>query len=662
VIVQERGRWKTRRTQKERRKIASSALDNLSAEERHAAEVMVSQLMSQGHSPVADAAAQSEWEEIPLPPRQWVNDKHYVGDTADTLYPILKNDLVRLFEGNYSEVLLTGSIGWGKDYFGTLALMRVLYELNCYKNPARSLGLGAGEKIHIVIVSRTAEHARRVGFTGLKQKLALSPWFKGRYKETEDHIKFPGKDIFIVGAASSEASALGFNVYAALVDEVNFHGTVTQKHKKASAGGATLDRAQMIYDGLVRRVKSRYQAADAKGMVFLVSSKRTTTDFTERRIKEAIAKDHAEGMFVLDYATWDVRPEAFINQTWHTGVVNTTEGKVRVLSPDEEPAEGDLAFDFPDSYLMEFERDPAGAARDVAGIATDAFSPFISARGLIVEMFDPRLEQVFAYREWECGRPLPIRWSAVTTINARNEKIPLYNSSSPRHVHLDLSKNQCATGFTMAHQTGMIEMKRTDEETGMETIEEVPTFQVDAVLRIVAPAAGEIDHEMVRDVVWRLIEGGFNIRSVSMDLWMSTPNEQQFKKKGLRTEVISTVRKMEPYIEARNLIYEGRVTSPQHDGLLDELARIELEERGLTRRVIAPPGVTKDLADSFAGALYYLSKNTKGGVVLAPSRAHQASPQFEGPRWTDDGDVQWEDERGFDSDDSKGGDGAWIIT
>lgn len=665
MIVQERGHWKTIPAPDDRQSRASAAVGGLDELEQEALQFLLMDAVN-GGSMVEDIA-ESEFEEVPVPIEEWVNDPYYFGETADTLYPKLKEDMVKIFSGDFHEIICTGSIGWGKDYFSTACLVRVLYELNCYKDPGRSLGLGAGDLVHIVIVSRTVEHAKRVPFTGLKQKLLLCDWFKGRFKITDEHIKFPGKNIFVVGAASSEASALGYNVYAGLMDEGNFMGKVKASHKAVTAGNAP-DRAQLIYDGLVRRVKSRYQAAGLTGYMFMISSKRTTEDFTERRVKEAVAKGQDGGMYVMDYATWDVKPPYVDhpeNYDWRRGYVSQAEGKVRVLEPDEEDPEEGIVFTFPDEYLPEFERDPAGAARDVAGIATDSLSPFISKRKKILEMMDHDLPQLFGVREWDMTSPLKINWSDVRTLNARNEYVPLYHPNNPRHVHIDLSKNQCATGFTVAHQTGITEVKRRDPETQQWVIEEAPSFQIDGSLRIVAPSAGEIDHETVREIVYRLIEGGMPIMSVSMDLWMSVPNEQQFKKKGLRTQVISTVRKIEPYLEGRNVIYEDRVKSPYHPQLLDELARIELEIKGLTKRIVAPPGVTKDLADSFAGAIYYLSQHARGGVVLAPSKGVKAeAAPGNGPRWVN-GDPVWDDEQGYDvpGDDKKDGDlNLWIIS
>jgi len=252
------------------------------------------------------------------------------------------------------------STRWGKDFFSCTAMTRLLYELNCLRDPAQSMGLGAGESIHVVPISRTTQQARRIVFGGIASKLNLAPWWRGRFKETLDYIEFPEKKITIIGGASGDAAALGLNVYTALVDEGNFMGVVKASEAAKSAGGKTYDRAQMICDALVRRIQGTYRHSGVKGMLFLISSKRATDDFTERRIREHIKQGTTQGVFVRDYATWHVRPEPFKNQQWYRCSVSSAEGRCRILSDDEKAPKDALVFTFPEDFKSEFERDPAG--------------------------------------------------------------------------------------------------------------------------------------------------------------------------------------------------------------------------------------------------------------------------------------------------------------
>jgi len=119
----------------------------------------------------------------------------------------------------------------------------------------------------------------------------------------------------------------------------------------------------------------------------------------------------SSGVFVRDYATWHVLPKPFEHQNWYKCSVSSAEGRCRILDEDEEEPEDALVFEFPHDYLSEFQRDPAGATRDLAGIALDTYAPFISKREAIEEMFEPDWPHLFDQREWEMGRPLVVHWS-----------------------------------------------------------------------------------------------------------------------------------------------------------------------------------------------------------------------------------------------------------
>ena len=1093
MICQEGGRWRSEETVDERQTEIDEIISKMEPDEIKALEAVLGEVGVSGTSQIADTCAELEWEEVPLPIEEWLDSYHHIGDLKDSIYPVLKQDMIELFKGNYHEVILTGSTRWGKDFFSTTCMTRLLYELCCLRDPAQSMGLGAGESIHVVPISRTTQQARRIVFGGIASKLNLAPWWRGRFKETLDYIEFPDKKITIVGGASGDASALGLNVYTALVDEGNFMGMVKASEAAKSAGGKVHDRAQMICDALVRRIQGTYRHSGVKGMLFLISSKRATDDFTERRIREHIKQGTTSGVFVRDYATWHVRPEPFKRQKWYRCSVSAAEGRCRVLENDESGPEDAIVFDFPHDFLEEFKRDPAGcftgdtkislldgreipiadlakeqefwtysfapdgrfypgrghsarltkrnasvveveldngekvrctpdhrfmlrdgtflpalalesgtslmplhrkldkwgyemlqsnvggkwchthrlvqreahnggdrisrgtvvhhenfdkrdnrpvnlrsmlkeehdrlhsqflsegmhspaarrkarvtlnemlendpnyrakvlgalakgqalyvgsekhrqtasdngkkygfgdktnpniaearshngtrnitalnnsgrnparkpenrraasirlkqmskttrheatmaglhsrwghegrpkgcercqskfvvgeilagardrlsvtatarrigvstsnlcywlkreglptfaklrdgalwenytsvyvlppnnhkvvavrpagradvydisvdgiqtfslsagvvvhnSTRDIAGIATDTYAPFVADRQAIERMFDINRPQVFSATEWDMGMaPLTINWEEVITKNARNENVPCCCSSASRHVHIDLSKNYCATGFNLCHQAGMTEVVRTDP-FGNKSIEEAPLFHIDGMLRIIAGSANEIDHSEVRGLIYKLNEGGFNIRSVSMDHWMSVPNMQLLKKQGYRVAEISTVKKIDPFDTARGALYENRIVSPSCERLAEEIRSLELDPRRPEDRpkVIVQPGHSKDLADAWAGGIYYLATNATGGVMAAPTVGGSITPASTIPggdsgrgsnfQWNK-GEILFTDEEGYEDWEDESGSGgsggagepheqAWIV-
>lgn len=782
MIAFERGRWRSTLTSTEQRIAASSAVDQLTQKERAGLDLILAEYETEGASTTANEVVEFEWEEVPLPIDEWLQSDYHVGETGKDLYPVLRADMRELFhagalhKSGYAEAVFTGAIGWGKGYLASFAVMRVIYELLCLKNPQHTLGMGAGEPIHIVPISRTVAQAKRVVFGAVCKKLNLASWFRGKYIETMEEVRFKKKGVYIVGGASQDASALGLNVIClvgdtlvktpdgdvridaltdgvrvlafdrqlgcrvwgsaasprltkrdapivrvtlsngqhvrctddhkflrtsgqfapagdlrpgdalmgldddpvrvqlvmpdgtcdvydltvpgyenfalaagvfahncALVDESNFMGE--GKVTTGSSSSESYDKATMIYNALARRVKSRFQRHGVSGLVFLISSKRSTNDFTERHLRKAMKNDDST-VFVRDYPVWEVNPEPFIGQRWHRVMVSPKTGRSRVLGEGEEVEEDDetLVLDYPHDYHQEFVNDTDGSVRDFGGIATDfAGRLFIGRRIAIDAMIDGTRPRWFKTQEWRTDRLLRIDWTAFLDRDARDDPICICCPKAIRHVHIDLSENHCATGFCMGHVCGAIEVQRRDPDTGEEHRENAPMIHIDCVLRIVASDGGDVDHSEVRGLVYRLMAKGVPIRSVSMDQYMAPSNLQIFKKRGLKVQEIGERRfKMKPYIATRQAIYEERMVCPPADDLVAELKALEMTDDG--RKVKKPPRGTKDLADSLAGVVYYITENMRVGTVLAPSLGTSLTPTGGGAQWTADGDVIWGDE------------------
>lgn len=106
MIFQEGGRWRSERTASERNTEVQEILDKLTPQERVALEAVIGEFQNTGQSEIANTCANLEWEETPVPIETWLNSHDLIGDTGETIYPVLKNDIIELFTGNYHEVIL----------------------------------------------------------------------------------------------------------------------------------------------------------------------------------------------------------------------------------------------------------------------------------------------------------------------------------------------------------------------------------------------------------------------------------------------------------------------------------------------------------------------------------------------------------------------------
>lgn len=193
-------------------------LSRLTPEERE-----VLQAILLGNEELLTAIYDQEYEESPVDAKTFFTDPYYLGATGGDLYPQVLEDLCEIFnpERNYLEVILGGSIGWGKSTEVEFGLLRCLYEIACLRNPQRSFGLMEGSSIVIINLSVTEQQARKAIFSGVLAKVRQSPFFRNNFAydpTVVSELRFP-KGITVFPGASTDNSILGLNVVAGAVDE-----------------------------------------------------------------------------------------------------------------------------------------------------------------------------------------------------------------------------------------------------------------------------------------------------------------------------------------------------------------------------------------------------------------------------------------------------------
>jgi hypothetical protein len=659
IIETADGHYKSVRTPAEDRSLIEYEIRDLDPRSRECVMMLIEQGLV-GETEAVDEAASDLWEIPPVPIEEWIEDPQLVGDIHNSIFPQHKRDIIEFFNGGYHEYILTGGTGVGKTFAATICVMRILYELLCLKNPQKALGLASGSPLYLAPISKTKELARRVAFGQIASKLNLSPFFRPRFIETKEEIRFPDKGIYIIGGASSDGGILGMDVISGLVDEGNFMG----KGRMATrSDDESYDKAETIYNGLVNRIQSRFSRNGVKGFVFLVSSKRGSEDFTERRVKKVMrdsqiepkneqeweSKMSALGVFVRDYSTWGIVPDKYEDQKWWTLAYNPETGRTRIIEQGAELHRGEKGIDFPNDFLADFERDPIGSLRDKAGVSVEVANPFITNRSYIDDMMANPLPKVFDRDEWNTEDDLKILWTEFMARNMRGDPVPICCPNAMRHVALDMSVSGDATGFGIGHDAGVTEILRRDTRSGKEIVEQAPIIHIDAILRVIPPAAGEIDHEKIRDLIYQFQKGGLPIKSVSMDQWSRPPNAQLLKKHGLKVIPLSVDAKLDPYLTMRSALYERRIRCSYHEHLRKEMRRLEVSSNG--RKVDHPARGSKDLSDVLTATVYHLIETSTGHRVYVPTKGLSEVPVKKGG-WSE-GNYAWGDEpKGGDDPDS----------
>nr|UXE44999.1 hypothetical protein Hi04_10k_c4039_00007 [uncultured bacterium] len=573
---------------------------------------MWAKLLPEAPNPWA-AIHEAEYLWPPVSIEQFIEDDKYLGTLLrGNIFPKIKADLIELFAGRYTEVLLMGAIGWGKSLFAEVGIAYDLYKVSCLKNPADAFGLIPNSNVAFINVSVDKRQATKVLFTGIGNLIRNSPYFREQFPfdpNITTELRFPrGVDCYPV--AAREQALLGEGVFSAAFDEMNFYAVV-EKSRQHPEGG-TYDQALQLYTKMSRRIKSRMNKRGMlPGHLWMVSSARYPNDFTERKAVEALTD---KLIFVRQYAGWETKPRSdFMKETFEVEVGDITR-RSRILDGTETDVNQERVITVPMDFRVDFDKDPDEATRDFAGVSVLSIRPFIGRRDMITKMM-------------ETGTKLGLKhpYSAFTvSLQSEHEYlIPEYFDwqfdkdgqrtklqGGPYYAHIDLAKNNDAAGFAVTHIVGTKEISL---GFGREKkFEQRPIIRVDLVLQIVAPPKGEIRIAAVRELLYRLRDLGMQFQIVSYDSFASEDSIQILKQEGFEADNLSVDLDPAAYQATKEAIYDERLLCYEMPILRQELATVRRDDK--TGKIDHPVHGSKDCSDAVAGAVWHAEQAFAGGT------------------------------------------------
>ena len=635
MIVNNDGRSRSQRTKEEERALLMQQLAELTPAQRKLVKAMIVSA-AQGDGDLFDYMNDNRWLRKPVSVRQFLEDPYYMGGSSQTLYPRIKEDLIEMFETPaIREVVLTGSIGYGKTTFISFATARLLYELSCLRAPQLAYGLSPGSEIVIALMSKSLHLSRQVMKSAVDDKIKLSPYFTEHFKPDfrADNTFFPNNINLSIGSCFSER-ILGMNVLGGAMDEANFmvsKGQVIGKNGGKKATVAQYDLAEKMYASVVRRIKSRFLKApqDLPGLMILASSAATIDSFTNRKIRDS-ASDPS--VFVRDYAAWDVKPKQNFNGEKFWVLIGNSAVRSRVIKDKPEADAVDRGWleeqecrliEVPIEYYDDFDRDLENGIRDIAGISTHAISAFMNRIGRIDECISREMQHPFETVEYDYGNGAGFMWHSLCRqydrkLSGGYKEVywqPLRNPKTGRHVHIDPSLSGDSTGMAMGHIERWVEVVRRGPD-GEEYTDVAPYIVVDLMLRVNPPQGEQIFLPDIRRLVYELQDHGFHLSGFSCDSYQSAEMIQQMKAHGVRSEVVSVDRTMDAYDALKSAIYERRIEFYHYEPFIAELRALEYDKvRG---KVDHPVAGTKDVADAVAGMVYALVKDARSSNIVMP--------------------------------------------
>jgi len=303
---------------------------------------ILSELSKDGKSEALNNLINDVYCEIPVDTKTFFTHPAYCGQVGQDLYPKLFDDIIKIFEGDYTEVILSGASGWGKGYVANMIMCRLLYEVSCLKSPQRFYGLTDESTISFSAITDES------GFNLMKKVLDKSPYFRDKFPfipHTKE-IEFP-KNIQIEIDYPPNCG-IGENVFSAIID--------TSQLEK--------DQIETVCTSIARRMESRF-AKNGKlpGLLVTISHANNQSDFIKKKIEKA--KDNPK-IFIMDYAEWEVKPKGFYGDKKFWVSIGTEDQGPKIIESK--------VIEVPIDFLSDFKRDLKGSLRDIAGVVINANS------------------------------------------------------------------------------------------------------------------------------------------------------------------------------------------------------------------------------------------------------------------------------------------------
>ncbi len=485
----------------------------------------------------------------------------------------------------YPLAIFTGGIGIGKTTVASIVLPYLCHWVLCLKDPQEYFRLLPGSRIAFMQMSTSEKQAKEVVFGDIKARIDNSPWFQTYYpRDTKysNQIRFP-KDIWILPGDSAETTFEGYNILGGILDEADSHKVTKNK-----------DYAESGYQTIHSRVSSRFEE---RGFTLIIGQMKRGDGFAARKYEEFKRREdaYASKLTIWESFGWDHYekdengdPKVFYYDSHRKQIIPRGVG-----AHMQAGERGDHIIKIPVVFQSDFENNPEKALRDLAGIPPAVGDPFISMPHKIYEARDRWI------RRHGDASPVGLDGRFADWFRAKE--------SIKRTVHLDIaySSEGDAFGMAMGHCRGMVEREG----------EEKPYIVIDMLLRILAPAGGEIFLGDVRRILYALRDDfGFKIKLVTMDGFESTDTNQQLRRKRFASEYVSVDKDLLPYHDLREALYEDRIEFPKYIVHIErgsservEILAKELEQLvDMGKKIDHPPGGSKDVADAVAGVTFTL--------------------------------------------------------
>ena len=558
-----------------------------------------------------------ELERPIIPVREWIKDPYYVGKAGLKIFPFWVRVIEDIFNEdgglNYNIAVLGGAIGVGKSTVGVYLMIRFLYELSCYKNIHKHLGLSMDTSALVFLLfCITKQQVKNTTFYKLRETIDNIPYFKEHFKRNErvnDELRFPKNVLTLYGSGTGDA--LGLDVCCSLVDEANFFSD--------SSGNSTdMSEVSNLHRSLVARQTSRFMIKGKnRSLSIVVSSSTYSTGFTEE-LKQRSLTDPS--ICYYRARLWDVKPEEYSKERFYVFCGNdkldpfiiedvmdfsarlnipvrhgmSIEEAISTLPNELRVLIDDVPLEFKRQYQVNLLK----SIQDFSGFSIQSSGGLFNNRSVFLSCIDDSIPILFTKNEF----------IIETQNNTPQNTIMYYMSGKPfqhpecmRYVHIDLSLSTDTTGISCCYSLGEKEVDGIKHKL----------YFYDFCIRILPPPPPKkISLSRVEEFIIYLRDKlHLTFGMISFDNFQSAGSIQHLQELGFPVRCQSVDRTDSAYLYFIDQMFLGTVkfNSQFAESIDHEL--FTLQHNREKHKVDhpsggTPAGFTKDLCDSVVGSLY----------------------------------------------------------
>lgn len=462
----------------------------------------------------------------------------------------------------------------GKDLLSTIAVAYVVYKLLCLKDPAEYYGQQSGNAIDIINIAINAQQARTVFFKNFKNIISQSPWFRGKFTDTQDSISFI-KSVTAYSGHSERESHEGLNLIMVILDEISGFGAGNPLNTSTKS-------SENIYMAFSQAVTSRYPDF---GKVALLSFPRSRDDFItthyddEVRTKDVVRRSHT---YVINPELGD-SDDNKLTIEWDedhiTAYKNEKVWAIRRPSWDVNPLRN--IEEYKGAFVKNYYDSLQRFACMPTNIASDSF--FRNAE---------KIDYAMTIRN-------PVSPARVIDPSWKPDPNVTY------YVHADLAQKQDKCAVAVAHVE-----KWTKVDIGHGIMDVVPHVVVDMLAWWEPKREGPVDLSEVKRWIMALRERGLNIGLITFDRWSSFDLIRELNDRGFKADTLSVAKKH--YEDFAMILYEERVALPLSEDLREEMLNLKV----IKNKVDHPSKSGKDLSDAVTGAMFNAISRTPRNIDM----------------------------------------------